>query len=152
MVRAWCETFSWMCNSHCASRCRGWCRTNTGRRRMLLRPLPRIWWRGDGGMRGGRKEVEWRTSWWQLRRESSLSCGGIAGLMGHVSRAGLRHDPFNSVWANPARALCCAWAVASARSAGLTRHDYIFVFYICIIYIQYYKYMNMMFYWLDNFV
>jgi hypothetical protein len=48
--------------------------------------------------------------------------------MGRVWQAGPRHDPFISVWANPARAPCCTWAVASARNAGPTRHDY-FLFY-----------------------
>jgi hypothetical protein len=57
------ETSPWMCNSHCASWCRGWCQTNTGRKHMLLRPLPRIGWHEGGGMRGERKEVEWRTRW-----------------------------------------------------------------------------------------
>jgi hypothetical protein len=76
--------------------------------------------------------------------------------MSRVWRAGLRHDPFNSVWANPARAPCIAWAVASARSAGLARHDYFFILkksyiYIYTIYIQYYKHLSMMFYWLDSF-
>jgi hypothetical protein len=52
-------------------------------------------------MRGERKEVECRTRWWQLRREPSLSCGGIDDQMGRVWRTGLTHDPFNSVWANP---------------------------------------------------
>jgi hypothetical protein len=47
--------------------------------------------------------------------------------MSRVWRAGPRHDPFNSVWANPAQALCGAWAVASARSAGPARHDYFFI-------------------------
>jgi hypothetical protein len=47
--------------------------------------------------------------------------------MGRVWRAGPRHDPFNSAWANSARALCGAWAVASAHSASLTRHDYFFI-------------------------
>jgi hypothetical protein len=42
----------------------------------------------------------------------SLSCGGIDGQMGRVWRAGPRHDPFNSVWANLARVSCSAWAVA----------------------------------------
>jgi hypothetical protein len=42
MVRACCETPSWTCNSHYADRCRGGCRTNTGRRRLLPRPLPRM--------------------------------------------------------------------------------------------------------------
>jgi hypothetical protein len=41
--------------------------------------------------------------------------------MGRVWQAGPRHDPFNSAWANPARASCGPWAVASARSAGPTR-------------------------------
>jgi hypothetical protein len=62
--------------------------------------------------------------------------------MVHVWRPGLGHDPFNSVRVSPTRAMCRAWAVASARSAGPTRHDYIFLFYknriyICITYIQY---------------
>ena len=78
---------------------------------------------------GERKEVEWQTRWWQLRRGPSLSCGGMDGQMGHVWQAGPRHDPFNSAWANPARASCGAWVVASARSAGPARHDYIFLFY-----------------------
>jgi hypothetical protein len=61
---------------------------------------------------------------------------------GSCLAAGPRHDPFNSAWASPARASCHSWAVASARSAGLTQHDYIFYFtkniiYICTIYIQY---------------
>jgi hypothetical protein len=38
------------------------------------------------------------------------------------------HDPFNSDWANPARASCGAWAVASGRSAGPTRHNNLFYF------------------------
>jgi hypothetical protein len=97
-----------------------------------------------------------QTRWWQLRRGSSLSCGDIDGQMGRVWRAGPRHDPFNGVWANPARASCGAWAVASARSAGPTRHNYFFILqknhiYTCIIYIQYYKHLSMMFYWLDYF-
>jgi hypothetical protein len=83
-------------------------------------------------MREERKEVEWRTRWWQLRRGPSLSCGGIDGQMSCVWRAGLRHDPFYSVWANPTRSSCGAWIVASARSAGSTRHDY-FLFYKKII-------------------
>jgi hypothetical protein len=91
---------------------------------MLLCPLPRMGWRGGGGTRGERKEVERRTMWWQLRQEPSLSCGGIGGQMGRVLRASRRHDPFNSVWANLTRASCGAWAVASARSAGPARHDY----------------------------
>jgi hypothetical protein len=37
-----CETSSWTCNSHCAGQCRGWCRTNPGRRRLLPRPLARM--------------------------------------------------------------------------------------------------------------
>jgi hypothetical protein len=76
--------------------------------------------------------------------------------MGRVWRVSLRHDPFNSVWANPARALYDAWVIASACSAGPTWHDYFFYFtknhiYICIIYIQYYKQLSIMFYWLGNF-
>jgi hypothetical protein len=93
---------------------------------MLPRSLPRMGCCGGGGMRGERKEVEWRMRWWQLRRGPSLSCGGIDGQMGRVWRAGPRHDPFNSAWANLARAPCGAWAVASARSAGPTRHDYFY--------------------------
>jgi hypothetical protein len=57
-----------------------------------------------------------------------IMCGGIDGQMGHVWRAGSNHDPFNSVWANPARASCDAWAVASPRSVGSARHDYFFYF------------------------
>jgi hypothetical protein len=76
--------------------------------------------------------------------------------MGHVWRAGLRHDPFNSVWTNPARAPCGVWAVASARSASPARHDY-FLFYkksYIHMYNLYsiYKHLSMMFYLLDNFV
>jgi hypothetical protein len=41
--------------------------------------------------------------------------------MGCVWRVGLRHDLFNSAWANPAQASCGAWAVASVRSADPTR-------------------------------
>jgi hypothetical protein len=81
-------------------------------------------WRHEGE----RKEVEWRTRWWQLRQGSSLSCGGINGQMGRVWRASSRHDPFNSVWANSARASCGAWAVASARSAGPVWYDYIYIY------------------------
>jgi hypothetical protein len=47
--------------------------------------------------------------------------------MDRVWRAGSRHDPFNSAWANLARAPCGAWAVASVRSAGPARHDYFFI-------------------------
>jgi hypothetical protein len=54
--------------------------------------------------------------------------------MGRVWRAGPRHDPFNSAWANPARAPCGAWAVASARSAGPALHDYFFILQKKIIY------------------
>jgi hypothetical protein len=111
MVRACCETFSWTCNSHCVGRCRGWCRTNTGRRCLLPRPLPRMGWREGGGMRGERKEEGWQTRWRQLRRGPSLSCEGIDGQIGRVWRAGLGHDPFNSAWASPARASCRAWLV-----------------------------------------
>jgi hypothetical protein len=94
---------------------------------MLLRPLSRMGWHGCGGMRGERKEVEWRTRWWQLRRGPLLSWEGIYGQMGRVWRSGPRHDPFNSVWANPARASCGARVVASARSADPARHDYFFI-------------------------
>jgi hypothetical protein len=118
MVRARCETSSWTCNSHYTSRCRDWCPTNTRRRCMLQRPLSRMGWRGGGGMRGERKEVEWRMNWWQLRRGPSLSCASIDGQMSHVWRFGPRHDLFNSAWANPARAPCGVWAIASVRSAG----------------------------------
>jgi hypothetical protein len=60
------------------------------------------------------------------RRRTTVETGALSiienrdidGQMGRVWRAGLRHDPFNSAWANPARATCDAWAVASARSAG----------------------------------
>ena len=45
-----------MCNSHCVSWCRGWCRTNTERRRLLLRPLSRMTWREGGGMWGKGKK------------------------------------------------------------------------------------------------
>jgi hypothetical protein len=38
--------------------------------------------------------------------------------MDRVWRADPRHDPFNSVWANPTRASCGVWAIASAHSAG----------------------------------
>jgi hypothetical protein len=103
MMHTWCEMSSLTCNSHYASRCRGWCQTNTERRRLLLCPLPRMGWREGGGMGGERKEVEWRTRWWQLRRGPLLSCGDIDGQMVRVWWAGPRHDPFNSAWANPAR-------------------------------------------------
>jgi hypothetical protein len=96
-------------------------------------------WREDGGTRGERKEAEWQMSWRQLRRVPSLSCIGIDGQIGHVSRAGPRHDPFNSACANLSWSSCRAWAVASAHSAGPAQHDYIFYFtkihiYICTIY------------------
>jgi hypothetical protein len=104
-------------------------------------------------MRGEKKEVESRTRWWQLRQGPSLSCGGIDGQMSRVWRADQRHDPFNSAGANPARASCDAWVVASAHSAGSVRHDFLQkIIYTCTIYIQYYKYLSMMFYWLDSFV
>jgi hypothetical protein len=53
--------------------------------------------------------------------------------MGRVWRADLRHDPFNSAWANLARAPCGAWAIASGHSAGSARHDY-FLFHKKIMY------------------
>jgi hypothetical protein len=62
--------------------------------------------------------------------------------MGRVWRAGPGHDPFNSAWASPTR-LCRVWAVASARSADPSRHNYIFFIlqnsyiHIYTIYIQY---------------
>jgi hypothetical protein len=55
MVRACCETSSWTCNSHRAGRCRGWCWTNTGRRRLLPRSLLRMGWREGGSMRGEKR-------------------------------------------------------------------------------------------------
>jgi hypothetical protein len=125
MVRAWCETSSWMCNSHCAGQCRGWWRTNTGKRRLLPCPLPRMGWRGGGCMRGERKSrianevaaTDTRTIIIVRRyRWSNGTC--LAGRIGH--------GPFNSVWASLARASCCVWPVASGRSAGPARHDYIY--------------------------
>jgi hypothetical protein len=76
--------------------------------------------------------------------------------MGRIWRASPRHDPFNSACANPAQVSCGAWVVALARSAGSAQHDYFLFYkknhiYICTIYIQYYKHMSMMFYWLDSF-
>jgi hypothetical protein len=50
----------------------------------------------------------------------------IDGQMSRVWRAGPKHGPFNSAGPGPARDPCRAWAAASARSAGLARHDYIF--------------------------
>jgi hypothetical protein len=142
MVCACCETSSWTCNSHCAGQCRGWVLDEYGEEAPAPTPLPRMGWRGGGGMRGERKEAGWRTRWQQLRRGSPLSCGGIDGQMSRVWRVGLKHGPFNSAWASPTWASCRAWAVASARSAVLAWHDYIFLFYknrihICTIYIQY---------------
>jgi hypothetical protein len=65
------------------------------------------------------------------------------------------HDPFNNAWANPARSSCGAWTVASAHSAGPTLYNFFILqknhIYICTIYIQYYKHLSMMFYWLDSF-
>jgi hypothetical protein len=46
--------------------------------------------------------------------------------MGRVWRAGPRHDPFNSDWANLARASCGAWVIASDCSAGPARHDFFY--------------------------
>jgi hypothetical protein len=62
------------------------------------------------------------------REKRSRMCRCIDDQMGCVWRVGPRHDPFNSVWVNPARASCGARVVASARSAGSVRHDY-FLFY-----------------------
>jgi hypothetical protein len=73
---------------------------------MLLRPLPRMGWRGGGGMRGERKEVECQMRWWQLRRGPSLSRGGIDDQMGRVWRASPRHDPF--IVTGPTRHECRA--------------------------------------------
>jgi hypothetical protein len=94
-------------------------------------------------MRGERKEEGWRTRWQQFKRGPSLLCRDIDGQMGRVWLAGPRHDPFNTAWVSPARASCRAWAIASAHSAGLAQHNYIFLFYkknciyIYTIYIQY---------------
>jgi hypothetical protein len=157
MVRACCETPSWTCNSHCAGRCQGWCRTNTGRRRLLPCPLPRKRGAEAEAWVEREKETGWRTRWRQLRRGPSLSCGYIDGQMDRVWRAGPGHNPFNSAWASLTRSSCRVWAVSSARSADPAQHDYIFFLfyktriYICIIYIQYLKQLTMMFYWLDDF-
>jgi hypothetical protein len=59
MVCAWCETPSWTCNSHCAGRW-GWCRTNTGRRRLLPRPLSRM--RGAEAEAWGEREMKHMTN------------------------------------------------------------------------------------------
>jgi hypothetical protein len=126
MERACCEMSTWTCNSHCMGRCRGWCWTNMGRRHLLTHPLPRMEWRGGRDTRGERKEAGWRTRWRQLRRGSSLSCGGIDDQIGHVWWVVQRHNPFNSAWARPARAPCGAWAIASVRGAGPTRHVFLF--------------------------
>jgi hypothetical protein len=135
MVRACYETSSWTCNSHCASQCRGWCQTNTGRRRLL--PRPRMGWREGGGMRWERKEAGWWKRWRQLRRGPSLSCWGIDGQMGCVWRAGPIHGPFNNFWASPTRAPCRAWAVASARSAGPAWHIFFILQIIVYTYVQF---------------
>jgi hypothetical protein len=67
-------------------RCRGWCRTNTGSRRMLPRPLPRMGSaKADGCMRGERKEAGWRMRWRQLRRGPSLLFGCLDGQMGRLA-------------------------------------------------------------------
>jgi hypothetical protein len=108
-----------------------------GRRRLPPRPLPRMGWRRGGGMKGEIKEAGCQTRWRQLRREPSLSCGGIDGQMGHVWRAGLGHNPFNSAWASPTRASCRAWGVVSGRSVGQAQHDYIF--YIKKLYVHMYN-------------
>jgi hypothetical protein len=54
-----------------------------------------------------------------------------------VWRADLRHDPFNSAWANPTRASCGARAVASARSAGPARHGFFILQKIIYTYVQF---------------
>jgi hypothetical protein len=52
--------------------------------------------------------------------------------------SGPGHDPFNSAWSSPARASCRVWAVASVRSAGPVRHNYIFfILKKSYIYIQF---------------
>jgi hypothetical protein len=122
MVRTCYETSSWTCNSHCAGRCRGWCRMNTVRRRLLPRPLPRMGWRGGGGMRGERKEAGWQTRWRQLRRGSSLSCGGIDAKWAMPDR--LAQGTTHLIVLGPARHE--RHAVASARSDDPARYDYIF--------------------------
>jgi hypothetical protein len=76
--------------------------------------------------------------------------------MTRVWRAALRHDPFNSAWANPARAPCGAWVVASTHSAGPARHDFFYFtkksyIHMYNLYIHYYKALSMMFYWLNSF-
>jgi hypothetical protein len=48
--------------------------------------------------------------------------------MGHVWRAGPRHDSFNNAWANPTQAMCGAWVVATACSAGPAPAQF-FLFY-----------------------
>jgi hypothetical protein len=78
-------------------------------------------WRHDR-MRGERKEVEWPTRWWQLRRELSLLCGGAIVLV--------QPDIIFFI---------------------LQNIIYIYI-YIYAIYIQYYKHLSMMFYLLDSFV
>jgi hypothetical protein len=110
-----------------------------------------VWrWRRGGGMRGERKEVEWWTRWWLLRWGPLLSCGGIDGQMSRVWWAGPRHDPFNSAWANPARASCGAWAVDSARSAGSAWHDFFYFTYVQFIF-NIINTWSWFFYWLDSF-
>jgi hypothetical protein len=122
---------------------------------MLLRPLPRMGWRGVGGMRG--KEKSRMTN--EMVATEAMTIIIVLRYKwsnGSYLASRPRHDPFNSVWANPARALCSAWVVASTRSAGPARHDFFYFtknhIYISTIYIQYYKHLSMMFYWLDNFV
>jgi hypothetical protein len=128
MVCTCCEMSSWPCNSHCAGRCWDWCRTNTESKLLFPRPLSIMGRRGGGGMRRERKEARWQTWWQQLRRGPSLSCGGIDDQIGRVWQASPGHDPFNSVWTSPARALCHAWVVGSAHNAGPAPHDYIYLF------------------------
>jgi hypothetical protein len=69
----------------------------------------------------------------------SSSCGGINGQIGRVWRADLGHARFNCAWASPARASCRACAVALARSAGPTQHDYIFFLFYKKSYIHMYN-------------
>jgi hypothetical protein len=124
MVRVWCEISSWTCKATArvgVGRIHGGgaCSYALYREYGVARR-----WRHEGRER---KEVEWRTRWWQLRRGPSLSWGGMNDQMSRVWRAVPRHDPFNSAWANPSRAACDAWPVASVYSADLVRRDYFFI-------------------------
>jgi hypothetical protein len=123
MVRIWCETSSCMCNSHCASRCRSWCRTNTGRSacsyalcRECGGAVVDAWGDRERKSRMTNKMVttEARTIIIVRRyRWPNWSC-----LMS-------QSEPFNSAWVNPARVSCGVWPLA--RSIVLTQHDYFFI-------------------------